>query len=196
VDVGILSAEGYRHLRVFDSAIPGTWPAWGGGPDGAVATLARSADDRFVARSAGMTFDVILIDRHDVDAAYRDLCSALIRTGERSVIVIDHPSIDAALRVTRWIEDYHPGLDFAMVPGERPWTLVWRASGSPGTTTQGARDPASEDEAIDRWLRARESSRGPGDGAEGSAQGDGLEAEGALAPLLRSRSHSIMMPDR
>jgi hypothetical protein len=121
--------------------------------------LPITSDEYFTSLAPNVTFDLIFLDGlHTFEQSYRDLCSALLHSQSRTVILIDDtvpsdvysalPDRARALRfrgrsestkrgwhgdvykVVLAIHDYHIGLNYRTLVGSgNPQTLVWRESG-------------------------------------------------------------------
>jgi hypothetical protein len=121
--------------------------------------VSATSDDFFASLPVDRAFDVVYLDGlHTFEQTYRDLCSSLLHTHARSVILLDDtlpsdpysavPDQRRSLRLRQqarlegrnWHGDvykvvaavhaYHPGLDYRTIVGSgNPQTLVWRSRG-------------------------------------------------------------------
>jgi hypothetical protein len=119
----------------------------------------QTSDTFFVNEPMSPQYDVVLIDgMHTFEQVVRDLSNVLLRTHQRSVIILDdtvpddvystvkdgaasydYRKLDTApargwqgdvYKALFYIHDYVPGLDYRTIMGAgNPQTLVWRANG-------------------------------------------------------------------
>lgn len=114
------------------------------------------SDDFFISGQAATPFDIVFLDGlHTFEQTFRDFCSSLLMTHERSIIILDDtipsdiysslPDINlaiqsrqrAGLKGRAWhgdvfkmifaVHDFFPMLSYATVAtGGNPQTIVWR----------------------------------------------------------------------